>query len=299
MAQVMEIVSIIIRTLNEAKYLGELLEIIGSQDLKNEFKLEVIVVDSGSSDSTLSIAKSFNCKIINIRRDEFSFGRSLNIGCKNAIGKYLVFISGHCIPSSAEWVFNLIKPIKNNEVQLTYGRQVSGPDSKLSESNIFKKFYPKTSSIPQNHFFFNNANSAVLKDVWEYELFNEELTGLEDMYFAKKVAEDGKKIGYVTEAKVYHLHNESWRQVIRRFERESYALQFIMPEIQISLADVVRYAFYSIMCDLRDAYEKRCFMKNFNEIILYRLCQYWGVYRGNHIHRKISKKQKDKYYYPI
>lgn len=298
MADVMEVVSIIIRTLNEGKYLGTLLEAIGSQELKDKFKIEVIIVDSGSTDSTLIIAKSYKCKIISIRRDEFSFGRSLNIGCRNAIGKYLVFISGHCIPSSKEWIFNLISPIKTNVVQLTYGRQVSGAESKLSESNIFKKYYPNTSSVPQKNFFFNNANSAVLKDLWARELFNEELTGLEDMYFAKKIVNDGMKIGYISEAKVYHLHNESWRQVITRFERESYALQFIMPEVQVTFMDVIRYAIYSIICDLRDAIEKKCFIHKFVEIFLYRICQYWGVYRGNHIHRIVSKKQKDRYYYP-
>ena len=88
------IFSIIIRTYNEEKYLNQLLDKIFCQEIGHN-KLEVIIVDSGSHDNTLVIANSFNCKIISIKKENFTFGRSLNYGCSAAIGDILIFISGH------------------------------------------------------------------------------------------------------------------------------------------------------------------------------------------------------------
>ena len=84
-------VSIIIRTLNEERYLPELLTSIQGQ--KSTFSHEIVLVDSGSTDQTLEIARQHNCRILNIKREEFSFGRSLNIGCSAAKGFFLVFVS--------------------------------------------------------------------------------------------------------------------------------------------------------------------------------------------------------------
>ena len=170
-------ISIIIRTYNEEKYLAKLLAGIDRQNV-GELTKEVILVDSGSTDKTLQIARSFDCKIERIRKDEFSFGKSLNIGCKSATGGILVFISGHCFPVNDYWLIKLVQPILDGKVALTYGRQLGVSTSRFSEQQIFSKYFPVSSSIPQQNFFCNNANAAVLKEVWQKYQFNEELTGL-------------------------------------------------------------------------------------------------------------------------
>ncbi|MCH8331700.1 MAG: glycosyltransferase family 2 protein, partial [Bacteroidetes bacterium] len=102
--------SIIIRTLNEEKHLNELLSCIEGQDTDG-LDYEVIIVDSGSTDNTLQIAMSHGCKILHITREEFSFGRSLNKGCAAAAGKFLVMISGHCVPTNGKWLQELCQPL--------------------------------------------------------------------------------------------------------------------------------------------------------------------------------------------
>ena len=89
--------SIIIRTLNEERYLPELLAKISEQHTVLTDQ-EIVVVDSGSTDSTIEIASSYGCRITHISQEEFTFGRSLNVGCDYAEGDIFVFISGHCIP---------------------------------------------------------------------------------------------------------------------------------------------------------------------------------------------------------
>ena len=68
-----KIISIIIRTLDEEKYLQELIDGINAQETLSEFYHEVIIVDSGSTDNTLNIAKHNNLKLVHIKKEEFSF----------------------------------------------------------------------------------------------------------------------------------------------------------------------------------------------------------------------------------
>jgi len=288
--------SIVIRTYNEQRHLSSLLQAICEQSA--HFEYETLVVDSGSTDKTVELAERFGCRVIHIAKEDFSFGRSLNIGCRAAQGENLVFISGHCVPLNSNWLEQLIAPLGRDSIVYCYGGQQGNGDSKFSECQIFRKYFPPISQLPQTGFFCNNANAALRRDVWVEHPFDEELTGLEDMFLSKRLVSLGMKIGYVADAAVYHLHDESWAQVRRRFEREAIALQYIMPEIHVSFADVLRYFSSAVWMDFIDANKRRILGRKAKEIVMYRLMQFWGVYRGNHMHRLLSRATKEQYFYP-
>lgn len=292
-----KIISIVIRTYQEQKHLRALLEGIEKQE-RDDLEIETIIVDSGSTDDTLLIAREFSVRIVHIKKDEFSFGRSLNMGCAAASGEVLVFVSGHCIPCGSRWIADLIAPLGINSVCYSYGGQVGDDNSHFSEKQIFNKYFPSYDKIPQDGFYCNNANAALIKSIWELNKFDEELTGLEDMQLAKRLCAQNYKIAYVTKASVYHLHSETWAQVRRRFEREAIALQHIMPEVQLGLLDVIRYFLSALLLDFGAAIQKREMRKQMIGILTYRLEQFTGSFRGNHIHRKLSKKTKEAYFYP-
>jgi len=132
---------------------------------------------------------------VRIGKDDFTFGRSLNVGCAAATGQYLAFVSGHCVPTTDTWLANLIKPLHDDICVYAYGRQVGNGDSKFSERQLFKKYFPEVSSMPQQGFFCNNANAALRREVWEAHRFNEDLPGLEDMELGKRLVERGLKLG--------------------------------------------------------------------------------------------------------
>ena len=289
--------SIVIRTLNEARYLGDLLLAVRNQEV-GPHEVELVLVDSGSTDATVPIAREFGCVLATIRREEFSFGRSLNLGCEAATGDVLVFISGHCVPTTSSWLLQLCEPVWDGKAEYTYGRQIGGPQSRYSECRIFEKYYPLESRLPQAGIFCNNANSALSRAAWQAHRFDEELTGLEDMELAKRLTAAGGRVGYVAEACVHHYHHEQWAQVKRRFEREALALQKIMPQIHISRVDMVRYIVTSILHDLRHARRQGVAASESAGIVRYRVAQYLGSYRGNHEHRRLSKAQKEHYFYP-
>ncbi|CAK0779587.1 rhamnosyltransferase [Gammaproteobacteria bacterium] len=289
--------SIIIRTLNESQYLESLLQSIATQQTVG-IHLEVVIIDSGSTDRTLEIAERHGCHIHHITRKEFSFGRSLNIGCAAACGDILVIISGHCVPIDKRWLQRLCQPLLDGQADYTYGRQLCGLDSYFSECRIFAKYYPEQSCIPQEGFFCNNANAALLRGAWKRHRFDEEITGLEDMELAQRLVRDGGRIAYVADAAVCHYHNETWRQVRRRFEREAIALQKIMPQIHVTLVDTLRYILTSVWKDWVCARRGGRGQAKLSSILRYRWNQYLGSYKGNHEHRKLSHADREKYFFP-
>lgn len=291
------LVSIVIRTLNESKYLDEVLQSISLQKIDHE--VETIIIDSGSTDSTIEIAKKYNSRITYIKKDDFTFGRSLNMGTNFADGEIIVYLSGHCIPTDRNWLTHLIDPIINNISGYAYGRQVGRDTTKFSETRIFDKYFPKESKIPQTDFFCNNANSAISRNIWSKYKFNEKITGLEDMELSKRYFDDGGSISYVSEASVYHIHNETWSQTKTRYEREAIAMKDIIPDLNINFFDMVRYVLVSIFSDILYMVRTNNTIKGIAGIIKFRIAQYYGSYIGNHESRELSKIKKENYYYPI
>lgn len=292
------LVSIVIRTLNEQRHLSELLTSIQDQETDG-FSVESVVIDSGSTDDTLKIASSFGCRITHINRREFTFGRSLNMGCEFADGQILVFVSGHCITASRVWLKELIRPIRTGLAQYTYGKQVGRDTTKFSEVKLFEKYFPNDSKIPQEGFFVNNANSAIAREVWEKLKFDEFVTGLEDMELAKRMV-DGEVglTAYVSEAPVYHIHDETWSQTESRYEREAIALQKIMPEVHVHSWTAFRYFWAGIGVDYSAAVKQGILHREWLSILKFRAAQFIGTYRGNHEHRMLSRTKRERYYYP-
>ncbi len=295
--QPLERVSIVFRALNEEKWFGDALEACKQQETP-DLELEIILVDSGSTDRTLDIAEQFGCRIVHIKKSDFTFGRSLNYGCDAATGDYLAFISAHCIPAHPKWLTNLIAPLRDDQVQFTYGKQIGHDVSRFSEHQIFAQYFPDHDKIPQEGFFANNANSAIRKSVWAEHRFDEAVTGLEDMVLGKAITAAGGAIGYVADAPVIHIHEETLSQTRRRYYREALTMREIMPEIHFNFADFARYVSAAILNDYSVALSERKFFAKAPEITAFRFMQYWGAYKGHNENRVLSREQKERYYYP-
>ena len=289
--------SIVIRTLNEARHLGDLLRMVARQRTDG-IDIETVLVDSGSTDDTICIAEAHGARITTIAKADFSFGRSLNRGCAFASGDILVLISGHCVPVGDDWLQRLCQPLIDGQAVYSYGRQIGDDASNYSERRIFAQYFPDRSAIPQEGFFCNNANAALLRSVWEGHPFNEDLTGLEDLDLARRLHDQGERIAYVAEAAVFHHHAETWPQVRRRFEREAIALRSIMPEVHLSRLDVLRFVLVSTLGDWRAARRNGVQGTTRADMLRYRWNQYVGAYRGNHDHRVLSRRAKERFFYP-
>tara|TARA_Y100000589_G_scaffold323956_1_gene359321 strand:- start:4126 stop:5100 length:975 start_codon:yes stop_codon:yes gene_type:complete len=287
--------SIIIRALNEGKYIGKLL-----YGLQQQAKLpnEIILVDSGSTDETLLIASSYGVKIVKISKEEFTFGRSLNIGCNEASGDILIFLSAHVYPSRKDWLQNILKPFKNSSVVCSFGKQRGNKSTKYSENQILLSYFPDQVDFIKTPYFCNNANCAIRKSQWEKEIYDESLTGLEDLDWAKKQYQNGFKILYAPEAEVIHVHEENWRQIKNRYKREAIALKRIEPNISMNYLNIVYLIVLNIFSDFYSIKALNSFKKNFLSIILFRINQYFGTYEGLNFKTKEMAQIKSTFYYP-
>jgi rhamnosyltransferase len=287
--------SIIIRSLNEEKHLGALLQSIQEQDFQD---FEIILVDSGSVDQTLSIAKNFKVNIFHIAKEDFTFGRSLNMGVQNAKGEIAVIASAHILPKSNTWLSALLAPFDDLKTALSYGKQRGGEGSKYSEDQHWRHWFPDQSDLDQDQTFCNNANSAIRRTFWEKNPFDEKLTGLEDIAWASWAKEQGLKIAYVAEAEVQHIHEESSAQIINRHRREAIALKQILPQSSFSIWNFVSLFNQKVLADSREAIKNGVFWKESFGIILFRFFQYWGTFKGYNEKKSITSETMRSFYFP-
>jgi glycosyltransferase involved in cell wall biosynthesis len=116
-------VSIIIRGKNEEDWLGICLRAINSQSYKD---FEIIYVDNESSDASINIAKAHDVKKIKTIK-KYLPGLAINKGIEMSVGKYIVILSAHCIPTNTEWLNSMVGSIKNKKIAGSYGRQLPLP----------------------------------------------------------------------------------------------------------------------------------------------------------------------------
>jgi rhamnosyltransferase len=290
------ICSVIIRSYNEQQYIRKLLEGLEKQTVSSS--IEVILVDSGSDDNTIAIAREYNVTIVNIKPGEFSFGRALNRGCQKSSGQFLLFASAHVYPLYTDWIEKMLKPFQDEQVALVYGRQVGCEISKYSEKQLFAKWFPSNSNYNQTISFCNNANCAIRRHLWEQLPYDENLTGLEDLDWGTRIQEKGLKIAYEAFAPIVHVHNESPARIKNRYRREAMALKIIFPQERFSFFSFIKLTVGNICSDSYHAIHDGEFFKNFNSIIIFRYMQFWGTYLGYAQRTKPDETLRKRLYYP-
>lgn len=223
-------VSIILRTWNEARHLPAALAAIQAQQYAGE--VERIVIDSGSTDDTLAVARRWGGEVIlTLPRAEFSFGRALNRAAQAASGEILVSLSAHARPADTHWLERLLAPFAEPRVGAAYGRQLPQPDAWPPVVVDYQRCYGDIALMhtsPES-VFLSNANAALRTSLWLQMPFDETLPACEDQDWAHRVVALGHWIAYEPQAAVYHSHNESPWQVYRRRAREERGWRRLYP----------------------------------------------------------------------
>lgn len=288
-------ISIVIRAYNEERHIGRLLEGIAQQNLG---ETEIILVDSGSTDATLEIARRYALRVVHIQPDEFTFGRSLNRGIAASQSEIIVIASAHVYPVYPDWLERLLAPFSDPQVALAYGKQRGNATAKFSEGQIFARWYPESSDLQQTHPFCNNANAAIRRSLWQLHLYDESLSGLEDLDWAHWAVGEGYRLAYVAEAEVIHVHNETPRAVYNRYRREAMAFKRIFPQEHFGLRDFLRLSLSNIFSDMWYAARQGVLLRSLGSIFWFRLMQFWGTYQGYRHLGPLTWQLRQTFYYP-
>jgi rhamnosyltransferase len=216
-------VSIIIPTLNAHKVLPGLLDV-----LNRNGNHEIIVIDSESDDDTLEAIKSYDVKLIRIKRKEFDHGGTRNFAAGFASGEYLVFLTQDALPVDDRTIDNLVKPMQDDPgIAVTYGRQTAYPSARPLERFIREFNYPPKSmkktrddvtSMGVKTFFCSNACAAYRKSIFtELGGFLTNTIMNEDMEFVHRAVMKGYSVYYAADAIVYHSHDYSFSEQLKRY----------------------------------------------------------------------------------
>jgi rhamnosyltransferase len=291
----MTTVSVVIRALDEAEHLPALFSGLLRQSRRPD---QVILVDSGSTDDTVAIARAHGAGVVHIAPQEFSFGRSLNRGCAQATGEILVFASAHVYPLDEKWLDLLVSPFDRPDVGLVYGQQTGDDRTHFSELEVLRRWFPEIGDENQESPFCNNANCAVRASAWRDLPYDEELTGLEDLDWAKRALAAGWKIVYEANASVAHIHDESFAQIRNRYRREAIAHRRIFHDQHMGLLSAVGLCLLAVGRDYLAAIPRRQLLGNLFTIPTFRAAQYLGTWEGFRHRGNVSTALRRRFYYP-
>jgi rhamnosyltransferase len=232
----MDRVSVVIPTKNAGQKFEEVLKSIRDQNVPD---LELIIIDSGSTDGTVERAQQYADTVIEIPPDEFHHGKTRNQAADQAEGDIIVFTVQDALPVNEEWLTELISPIESGTADVSYGNQVAYSDAKPPDKFFYQFFYPdekvvlgKKDTIDEGKFYMDNiflsdVCSAVSQEVWEEFQFRESIEMSEDKDFAFRVAKAGYTIRYCPNAKVYHSHDYSLQKLFFRRYKDGMAFRDI------------------------------------------------------------------------
>ncbi|MBZ9578732.1 glycosyltransferase [Patescibacteria group bacterium] len=223
--------SIIIPTLNEEKFLPLLLDSIKKQDFGGES--EIIVADAGSEDKTIEIAKIYNCKII--KGGLPAKGR--NEGAKVAIGGLLLFLDAD-ITLPEKFFEKALRKFKERNLDVASFCLEAQAKRKIKKF-LFNVFYNWPILVLEK--ILPHGSQAILVKKTLHEKiggFDEEIRFAEDHSYVRKA----KKMGNFG-----ILHSVKALSSLRRFEKDGWILtylKYIFAEIyMIIFGDIKRDIF--------------------------------------------------------
>ncbi len=216
--------SVVIPTKNGERWIGKCLEAVYSQEAVG--LVEVVMVDSGSTDGTLEIARKYPVRIVEIPAEDFHHARTRNYAATLTTGKYLVFLSQDAIPANYLWLKAMLQNFSDGAVGAVYGRQVPKTGSTQERHDALNTMYGSERVVKDasskerlgyRYYHFSDANAAIRREVWEATRFPEDLKVFEDLGIAKKILDAGWHIVYEPEASVVHSHNHTTVELFKRY----------------------------------------------------------------------------------
>lgn len=229
-------ISIVIPVLNAEQYIPRLMDAFALQSVQ---PAEIILVDSGSTDGTKECAARYsNVRVIPL--NNFTHGKSRNVGAKEAVGDLVVFLSQDAVPSGNEWLSNLIAVFDEEKVAAAYSRQVPWDDASPMEQFFLHKRFPEISEVRKRNdadevmtlesVFFSNVSSCVRRKLLLKFPFDEELIMSEDQQLSLDLIIAGYSVCYVAESVVTHSHCYSLSLAFRRYFDSVYSLTKIFSD---------------------------------------------------------------------
>src|SRR5215216_493037 len=229
--------SVVIRARNQATSLRQVLEALAAQRCRCNW--EIIVVDHESRDKTGELCKQYNARIIPIRHEEFTHGRSLNLGISNARGALVLICSAHSVPVGSHFLESVVAPFTDPCVAAV--RCIPGIDNQqlgewYTARDVQYGSLEEQNTAEAGTGWLRNYPSAtccaIRRSVWEQIPYDEYFEFMTDKLWASQVLSKGFKIRCRSDAVFIHVRKmgyiETWRRENRAY-RDLYRTRRYIP----------------------------------------------------------------------
>jgi rhamnosyltransferase len=217
--------SVVIRAKDEAAAIGRTLGLLAEQSAPHE----VIVVDSGSSDRTVAIAREHGARVIEIPAASFSFGGALNRGAAEASAPVVVSLSAHAFPPDPGWLARMAAWFEDPAVACAFGDTRDAAGEPLAAPA--RQDARALRAAP--NWGYSNGAGGFRASLWRERGFREDMPGTEDREWSLWAMEAHGAVCVIDPAlAVEHDHaHDSLRDCFTRWEREArgYAMFLELP----------------------------------------------------------------------
>jgi rhamnosyltransferase len=305
--------SIVIPTFNAGPGFRELLGRLVAQEAA--FGYEILIVDSGSTDGTIELARRHGASVYRMSQEEFDHGEARNLGISHAEGEYVAFIVQDALPVDDGWLAAMVENLdRDGTVAGVYGRQIPRPDSSpltralmanwptsgperreqfAGGPGVYREMTPATRRSLAT---FDNVSSCVRRSVWESIPFERTDFG-EDLRWGKTVVEAGYKLVYEPRSAVLHSHERGALYDLRRHYADGLVLQDLFglvptPNMGRLLLNVLLSTAHLYLRLSRD--DKRAGVLPWSLLLAvrYALCSQVGAYLAARRHRRSGRQSR-------
>jgi glycosyltransferase involved in cell wall biosynthesis len=247
-------VTVAVPVYDGARYLDEVLGAVRAQRVDRE--LELLVVDSGSTDASLEIAERHGARIHSIPKAEFSHGGTRNLAMELAEGEHVAFITQDATPAHDGWLAALLEGFEQaDDVALVFGPHEARPDAshmiKCEMERHFATFGDGGAAIdvqrlgrsaaeiaayrrfPGRLTFFSDVNGCVAKWAWRQVPYRP-VPYAEDQLLGREMIEAGFAKAYHPEARVIHSHDYPPGRFLRRYFDEFRSLREVLDHVEVA-----------------------------------------------------------------
>lgn len=271
----MKKVTVIVRTFNVEWVIDQALAALMNQ---KDVDLELLIVDSGSTDATLEMAGNYPHRFIKIEPGTYFPGKVLNRALSETTTELIVFINSDVVLLDPYAISKLIEPLKESAVAASYGRQIIRPEADLWVRHDYERAFSATGDQPE-WMHYSLPIAAMKKSAWQIQKFYTDAWGSEDTHWGVQIKKKGYKIAYVKDAVAMHSHNYTLKQLASRRRIEGEADVYIYPEKSVSL---LRTLLSFNLSSLRESwyYLRNKQITGIPFLLLNRVVYSWSFYKG-------------------
>jgi rhamnosyltransferase len=231
-------VSVVMRCKNSDWVIGQALAALYSQTFQD---FELIVIDSGSTDTTLDLVREYPHRLIQIQPEEYYPGPVLNRGAEAARGDIVVLLNSDSVLLTPESLQQLVNAFDDSAVDAALGRQVPRPEAQSWVRREYAESFPATGETPP-WITLSAPLAALRKSAWERHPFYRDAWGSEDTEWGQWAKDENITIRYVAGSLTMHSHNYTLRELKGRRFIEGEADAFIYGRKENLLRAVGRWA---------------------------------------------------------